>query len=123
MRLKEISIRKLPSATKPYTLSSRSKMPSHDQNLSKSMSFANAFLPTLKTIFFGNSSVSIEQIYNYKRLIMNEHQQITMYIKNRQNTSNFKGCSPLQLSYSLTGKCHAVGYYSYTKCYAPLNRN
>jgi len=43
--------------------------------------FANAFLPTLKTIFFGNSSSSIEWILNCNELIMNEHQQLTRGIK------------------------------------------
>jgi len=37
-----------------------------------------------------------------------------MYIQNKQNSSKFKCCSPLQLSCNLTGKCHVVGYYSYT---------
>jgi len=38
----------------------------------------------------------------------------TMYKNNSRGSSKFKGCSPLQLSYILTGKYHAVGYYSYT---------
>jgi hypothetical protein len=37
-----------------------------------------------------------------------------MYKNNSRVGSKFKGCSPLQLSCNLTGKCHAVGYYSYT---------
>ncbi len=36
-----------------------------------------------------------------------------MHKNNSRNSSKFKGCSPLQLSYNLIGKCHAVGYYSY----------
>ena len=40
-----------------------------------------------------------------------------MYKNNSRDSSKFKGCSPLQLSCSLTGKCNAVGYYSYTKRY------
>ena len=32
---------------------------------------ATAFLPTLKTIFFGNDRASIELIYEYKILITN----------------------------------------------------
>ena len=43
-----------------------------------------------------------------------------MYIQNRRDSSKFKACSPLQLSCSLTGKCHAVGYYSYTNRYCDL---
>ena len=39
---------------------------------------------------------------------------LTMYKNNSRDSSKFKGCSPLQLSCNLTGKCHAVGYYSYT---------
>jgi len=38
-----------------------------------------------------------------------------MYKNNSRNSSKFNGCSPLQLSCILTGKCHAIGYYSYTK--------
>ena len=38
----------------------------------------------------------------------------TMYKNNSRVSSVFKGFSPLQLSCNLTGKCHAVGYYSYT---------
>jgi hypothetical protein len=40
-----------------------------------------------------------------------------MYIQNRRDISKFNGFSPLQLSCNLTGKCHAVGYYSYTNRY------
>lgn len=39
----------------------------------------------------------------------------TMYRNNSRDISKFKGCSLLQLSCNLTGKYHAVGYYSYTK--------
>ena len=38
-----------------------------------------------------------------------------MYKNNSQDISKFKGCIPLQLSCKLKGKCHAIGYYSYTK--------
>lgn len=38
-----------------------------------------------------------------------------MYKNNSRDSSEFKCCSPLQLSCNLTGKCHAVGYYSYTQ--------
>jgi hypothetical protein len=40
-----------------------------------------------------------------------------MYIQNRRDGSKFKGCSPQQLSCKLTGKCNAVGYYSYSNRY------
>ncbi len=43
-----------------------------------------------------------------------EKRPITMYKNNSRNSSKFKGCSPPQLSCILTGKSHAVGYYSYT---------
>ena len=33
-----------------------------------------------------------------------------MYKNNSRESSNFKGCSPLQLSCNLTGKGHAFGY-------------
>ena len=39
----------------------------------------------------------------------------TMYKNNSRDSSVIKGYSPLQLSCNLTGKCHAVGYYSYTQ--------
>jgi acetyl esterase/lipase len=38
-----------------------------------------------------------------------------MYKNNSRDSNKFKGCSPLQFLCNLTGKCHAVGYYSYTK--------
>jgi len=44
----------------------------------------------------------------------------TMYKNNSRESSKFRDCSPLQLSCNLTGKCHAVGYYSYTDSYAQL---
>ncbi len=37
-----------------------------------------------------------------------------MYKNNSRESSKFKGYNQLQLSCNLTGKCHAVGYYSYT---------
>ena len=40
-----------------------------------------------------------------------------MYKNNSRNSSKFKGCSPLQVSYSLIRKYHAIGYYSYTNRY------
>ena len=42
-----------------------------------------------------------------------------MYKNNSRDSIKFKGCSSLQLSSNLTGKCHAAGYYSYTH---PLNK-
>ncbi|MDD4149183.1 MAG: hypothetical protein PHE33_04075 [Bacteroidales bacterium] len=38
------------------------------QNSNRAFLSATAFMPTLKTNFFGNSSASIELIYDYKRL-------------------------------------------------------
>jgi len=35
-----------------------------------------------------------------------------MYIKNRRNSSKFKGCSSLQLLRDLIGKCDEVAYFS-----------
>ena len=46
-----------------------------------------------------------------------------MYKNNCRFSSKLKGCSPLQLSCNLTGKCHAVGYYSYTqRCASESNQ-
>lgn len=46
-----------------------------------------------------------------------------MYKNNSRGSSKFKGCSPLQLSCKLTGKCHAVSYYSYTIRYNLFMKN
>ena len=40
-----------------------------------------------------------------------------MYKNNSRDSSKFNDCSPFQLSCNLTGKCHEVGYYSYTYRY------
>ncbi len=37
-----------------------------------------------------------------------------MYKNNSRDSSSIKGFSPLQFSCNLTGKCNAIGYYSYT---------
>ncbi len=50
--------------------------------------------------------------YNHRTY---RHENLTMYKNNSRESSKLKGCSPLQLSCSLTGKCHEVGYYSYTQ--------
>jgi len=41
------------------------------KNYKRACLLTSAFLPTLKTNFFGNSSASIERIYGCKRLIIN----------------------------------------------------
>ena len=46
-----------------------------------------------------------------------------MYKNNSRDNSKFKGYSPLQLSCNLTGKCHAIGYYSYTNRCKTLKLN
>ena len=43
-----------------------------------------------------------------------------MYKNNSRDGSKFKGFSPYQLSCNLTGKYHAIGYYSYTNRYPPF---
>ncbi len=53
---------------------------------------------------------------------MSKHQAVTIYKNNSRKSSKFKGCSPLKLSCNLTGKCHAIGYYSYTSRYAQARR-
>jgi hypothetical protein len=45
-----------------------------------------------------------------------------MYKNNSRDISKFEGCSPLQLLCNLTGKCNAVGYYSYTQRRALKNK-
>jgi len=45
-----------------------------------------------------------------------------MYKNNSRDNSKFKGCSPLQPFCNLTGKYHAVGYYSYTRRCATLEQ-
>lgn len=40
-----------------------------------------------------------------------------MHKNNSRDSSELMDCSPLQLSCNLIGKCHAFGYYSYTKRY------
>ena len=37
-----------------------------------------------------------------------------MYKNNSRDSSEIKGCVPLEPLCNLAGKCHAVGYYSYT---------
>jgi len=60
------------------------------------------------------------QTKNFKRVCLatlteeKKYDRTTMYKNNSRNSSKFKGCSPLQLLYNLIGKCHAIGYYSYT---------
>jgi hypothetical protein len=46
-----------------------------------------------------------------------------MHKNNSRNSSKFKGCSPLQVSCNLTGKCYAVGYYSYAKRCTPFKKS
>jgi hypothetical protein len=43
-----------------------------------------------------------------------------MYIQNRRNSSNFKGCSPLQLCNGLISLKPAIAYFAYTKRCAQL---
>lgn len=38
-----------------------------------------------------------------------------MYIQNRRESSNFKGCSPLQNYLGLIGLKPAIAYFAYTK--------
>ena len=40
-----------------------------------------------------------------------------MYKNNSRGSTKLKVCCPLQLTGNLTGKCPAVGYYSYTNRY------
>lgn len=56
--------------TQPSTIAIRTSQ-RLTKNCNRACLFATAFLPTLKTNFFGNSSASIGRINNYKRLITN----------------------------------------------------
>ncbi|RKD85087.1 hypothetical protein BC643_4606 [Mangrovibacterium diazotrophicum] len=40
-----------------------------------------------------------------------------MYIQNRRDSSNLKGCSPLQLLNGLIGLKPAIAYFAYTQRY------
>lgn len=46
-----------------------------------------------------------------------------MYKFHSRDSSKIKVCSPLQLSCSLTGKWHAIGYAIYTKRWAKCSDN
>jgi hypothetical protein len=46
-----------------------------------------------------------------------------MYKNNSRDSRKFKGFSSLQLSCNLTGKCPAIGYYSYTHRYGQNKKN
>ena len=45
-----------------------------------------------------------------------------MYIQNRQNSSKFNGCSPLQNRNGLIGLKPAIAYFAYTKRCRQLQR-
>jgi len=47
---------------------------------------------------------------------------LTMCKNNSRKSSNFKGCSPLQLCDRLIGLKPAIGYYSYTIRYFANNK-
>jgi hypothetical protein len=53
-------------------------------------------------------------------MLLIKHERTTKYKNNSRDSSRFKGCNPLQLFCNLTGKCHAIGYYSYTNRYGVL---
>jgi hypothetical protein len=79
-----------------------------NQNLSKSM----AALSHDKIADLEKTKISATIVRKY--LKMNKAQHLTMYIKNRRDSSKFKGCSSFQLLCNLTGKCDEVAYISYT---------
>ena len=56
--------------TQPSTFAIHTSQ-SATQNCKRACLFANAFLPTLKTNFFGHSSASIERILDCSKLITN----------------------------------------------------
>ena len=56
--------------TQPSTFVIRTSQPA-TKNCKRACLPATAFLPTLKTIFFGNGSASIEQVLDCGKLITN----------------------------------------------------
>ncbi len=45
---------------------------------------------------------------------MKEKRPITMYIKNKRDSSSIKACSPLELSCKLKNLCFEIAYFSYS---------
>ena len=46
-----------------------------------------------------------------------------MYIKNKRDSCNIKGCSPFQHSCNLKDLCLEIAYFSYTKRYVQSDRH
>jgi hypothetical protein len=94
-----------------YTLAKPTK-PALKPNFAKEYAIATAFLPTLKTNFFGNSSATIERILDYNKLIMNKAQHTTRNIAKSGEVLNWSGFSPfghhlgLLLNSSQSASCH-----------------
>ncbi len=84
------------------------------KNCKRACLFAIAFLPTIKTIFFGKSSISIVRDNNCNKLIMNEAQHTTQYIKHLAESTNFKGGIFNKLCTSLIGNRFEIPNVSYT---------
>ncbi len=103
--------------TQPNTFAIRTSQHT-TKNYKRACLSVTAFLPTLKTNFFGNSRASIERINGFKklinRLIKKKCQLVTMYIKNCRNSSKIKVCSPFELSYRLRVLYSKIGNFSYT---------
>ena len=76
-----------------YTLPSRSKSPTHEPKLVKEYVIAIAFLPTLKTIFFGNSRALIGEVFDCNKLIMKKAQHTTRNIKNWAESGSYERIS------------------------------
>ena len=53
---------------------------------------------------------------------MNKRQHTTMYIQNRRNSSNSKGCSPLQICHGLIVLKPAIAYFAYTRPLAIIKK-
>ncbi len=66
------------------------------------------------------SSIALLGFIMNDGLMIRKNQCLIRYENNSRNNSSFIGCSPIQLSCNLTGRCHAVGYYSYTNRYGAL---
>lgn len=67
---------------------------------------ANSFLPTRKS--------KIRLVLKNVMMEMNKAQQVTMYIKNKRDSSSIKVCSTFHLSCKLKDLCFEIAYFSYT---------
>ncbi len=84
------------------------------KNCKRACLSATAFLLTLETIFFGNSSALIERFNDYKKLIMNKAQHTTKYIKHLADSASYKVVTFNKQCSGLTGLLSEMPNVSYT---------